>query len=699
MEEFVAAYNAISSHKQTNTTYDIEQTIRIINAMELAQVRSENYDDFLDYMAGQDYSGVAPEVLEAKCKLFPLLEYTYKLQQQYEQMDNTWLLLSSLAQGCESLSKDINWGRLALMMNEAPFALFEIAAGSDANKTIDEAFASYEKDRELKGKIREDLEKLRFAYRNFLEYYVPIYKKYMQEYDGLCVEKDQAYFDLYAGDIVKAIIHTQNILKKYPTNSEAMLLQSLGLILGSVSGTQPMNTISINHIVTESHNIHDELLNDTLYGMYSLNSNQKAAIDILQQYNKLYPDRTAPALVLEGLICQQLGDERSALLKFNQAAVEYPRQAEHLTDMLDAYNMRYYLTKTPEGQYLRRLYASTMEGYGLFSPNLLKAIYYNQKGKLDESQKEIYNHFFRRGNQGVYDELLSDMQFCEEHLFGPFKSLLLEQSYLDVLVDPKSKWLFWDDNYTVRVSINNRSDLRFENVRVFLCIHYTDMYKDEYDVVKVPKASNIIEPHSTADLGTIELSYPDKNYKDITRIRAIAMTDDRICWIDAVDYKKNHALSKKRGECEVLNQQQKQALKEYLNRYSLEPAQLQRTLRQGVSVSPLKNNPAEQASWWKRLIQRIRKSDNTLSIDLPRTLVMADPVFSIYPLDKPDALLPTDNYLSGTSIHLHFDYKPRNEEVIPLYIYTDAADYRIDIIYKGEASVVKDVAIIRHWRK
>ena len=55
----------------------------------------------------------------------------------------------------------------------------------------------------------------------------------------------------------------------------------------------------------------------------------------------------------------------------------------------------------------------------------------------------------------------------------------------------------------MHVSLSNRSDLRLENVRVFLCIHYTDMYKDEYDVVKVPKTLNVIEPHTTADLDVV----------------------------------------------------------------------------------------------------------------------------------------------------------------------------------------------------
>jgi len=169
----------------------------------------------------------------------------------------------------------------------------------------------------------------------------------------------------------------------------------------------------------------------------------------------------------------------------DQAAMEYPRQTEALTDLLDSYRSRTYLNKTPEGQYLLRLYRSTMEGYGMFSPNFLKSKYYAQKGMMEESKNEIFNHFFRRGNQGIYDCLLSDMQFCEDYLYSSFKQLLMEHSFIDVAITPATDWKFSDKDDEIQVSINNRSDIDLENVRIFLCIHYTDMYKDEYDVVKV----------------------------------------------------------------------------------------------------------------------------------------------------------------------------------------------------------------------
>ena len=694
IDEFVEAYETLSSQEQlqSDAPYDLEQTIRVINAMELAQMHAESFDDFLDYMAKQDYTGVAPDVLEAKRKLFPLLEYTYKLQQQDEKLSNIWMLMRSVARGSENLMGDTSLVELIMMMHSDIFALFHLASGGDIEKSLDEAFAQYEKDNKLKAQIREDLDRLRESYRSYLEYYVPIYKKYMGEYDARCVEKDRAYLYLYGGRADEALEHTQNILDKYPNNAEAMLLQSMGLILESASEAQPKPSISMNDIETGQPQPNDE---EEELPQLPMSVKQRQADDMLKRYTELYPTRTAPALMLEGLLYQQLGDQNTAMLRFHQASVEYPRQAERLTDMLDAYNMRTYLTKTQEGQYLRRLYASTMEGYGLFSPNLQKARYHASQGDMDESRKEIFNHFFRRGNQGIYDELLSDMQFCEENLYGPFKSLLIEQSYIDVSVEPTSSWVFWKDKSEVRVSLSNRSDLRLENVRVFLCIHYTDMYKDEYDVVKVPKTQSVIEPHTTADLDVVELKYNDKNYDDITRIRAIAMTDDRICWIDEVKYKQAKALAPNRGDNSNLNAWQQRDREEYLSSYSLEPQKLQQTLRTGVIVLPPEVDPTEERSTWKSIKGWFSRPDNTLSIELPRALVMADPVFSIRPLDAADALQPDENYLSGTAIHLHFDYVPELDEVLPLYIYTEAADFKVDILYRGKDSTVQAVTILR----
>ena len=685
ISEFADAYEAISTQKEPGATYDLEKTIRVVNAIELAQVHSENFDEFLDFMARQDYTDVDPRILDAKRKLFPILQRTYELQQDYEQLSDVWMLMRGAARGGETLVQNTSASKAFRIMHGDIFALLGFIGGEDADRSTNEAFAQYEKDKKLKAQILQDLEELKGMYRQYLEEYTPIYKEYMEQYDRLCLEKDKAYLALYGGQADEALQHTNNILRQYPNNAEAMLLNAMAdLLVGATENVQlPDDRIIISH---------PELtLPDSLpQPVPTMNSHFRKAQQTLERYNDKYPDKTAPALLLEGLLQKQLGNEQAAIRYFNLAGQEYPRQAAQLTDMLDSYNMRNYTTKTAEGLYLRRIYASTMEGCGLFSPNLQKAKMYADKGDMEKAKKEIHDHFFRRINQGVYDELLSDMQFCEENLYAPFNNLLFEPSYLDVKVKPQSEWLFWDSDDVVKVSISNRSDLALENVRVFLCIHYTDMYQDEYDVIRVPKAAGRLEAHSTVDLDTVGLHYPDKTYEDITRIRAIVVADKEICWVDNVNYKKDRILESLRGGSS-LSQQQQQARDEYLRNYSLDPRRLMATVKEGLKVLPPEEDPEAEKGWWKSFVGWFSSPDNTLKIELPRVLSRTNPLFTLNAIDHENALTPVSNEIYGTKICLNFDYEPTLAEILTLYVYNDVQNFKISIKYFGERSEVESV--------
>lgn len=75
--------------------------------------------------------------------------------------------------------------------------------------------------------------------------------------------------------------------------------------------------------------------------------------------------------------------------------------------------------------------------------------------------------------------------------------MLLEQSYVDLKYEPSAKFMkMGKKKGRIDVSLTNRSDMRIENVRVFLCIHATGMYKDDYDVVKYrnPRALSDLMP-------------------------------------------------------------------------------------------------------------------------------------------------------------------------------------------------------------
>lgn len=689
-EEFQPAFQALTSNDDVEH-YDIESTVRIINALEIAQSQSGNFQDFLEYMAKQDYSLVAKDVIDAKTKLFPILQRMFQLEKEYEELSNIWILAKSAATGVKEMAK--NSSPMGFGLAILDFVSGDFSTG-DASMNIakNAAFKQYEEEMELKGQIKDEIEVLETAYLEYLSYFLPIYTKYMKEWDKLCLNKDKAYLDLYSGRYVDAYNSISTILKKYPQNREALLLKSLALI--NLSSYSQNNSQTDNSVLQ----IRKELNLPDSVSSKGWDSFLLEADLTLTHYVDLYPNYSAPALVLKGLLSYHLGKEQQALSFFDQAALEYPRQAAELTDLLDSYRNRTYLNKTPEGLYLLKLYRSTMEGYGMFSPNLLKAHYYAQKGLIKESENEIYNHFFRRGNQGIYDCLLSDMQFCEKNLYNSFSQLLVEHSYIDINVEPAKDWKFSSKDNEITVSLYNRSDINLENVRVFLCIHYTDMYKDEYDVVKLPMTKNIIKSYEKIDLGTVILNYEDKKYQDITRIRAIAMTDEKICWIDDASYKMNFVShikseqgnnikadwatnsSKHELGLETLKRDLMKKTKFYLLEKKKEVSQSNQSF-----MSKVKDAGASLIDLWN-------KSDNGLKIELPRSLVFVEPVFSINQIQEKDkAILPEENFLAGEFIRLKFDYIPSKNSEFPLYVYSRYINFKINIAYSDNGLSIKDI--------
>lgn len=107
VEEFQAAYEALKERKaDINKEYDIEETVRILNGLEMAQAKSDDFYSFLEYMAKQDYSMVASDVIDAKIKILPLLQQMFKLQKQYKEFSTIWMLVRSAAAGAKTLAKE-----------------------------------------------------------------------------------------------------------------------------------------------------------------------------------------------------------------------------------------------------------------------------------------------------------------------------------------------------------------------------------------------------------------------------------------------------------------------------------------------------------------------------------------------------------------------------------------------------------------
>lgn len=657
IEEFEEAYEAIQPQEETPApTYDLENTVRVINGLEIAQTQTGSFDEFLNYMARQDYSGVPADVLESKAKLMPVLQKLYLLQKEHDEL-NLW---TSLVQKLGSdVASRIDAGDVGLLVVDEGIGSLWIF-----KKTAGMIFEQYQKEQRLKGELQKQIQEVQVQYLDYLESFTPVFIKYMTEWDRMCIDKDKAYIDLYNNRPDLVVEDCEKVLAKYPDNREALLLKAMGLVQSS-RWTPEEGLVMFS-------------LDDDSVKLSRSDALLAEAQGVIDNYLDLYPDQSAPALLLEGLMQEYKGNHAKALTYYDQSSVEYPRQAERLTDLLDSYRTRTYLTRSLEGNYLLNLYRSTMTGSGFFSPNFMKAMYYDQQGDVDNCAKEIYNHFFRRSNQGTYDCLLMDMRFCEEYLPNSFNQLLPEKNYINLSFEKRSKMLgLSSDDMSIDVTVDNQADMDLVNLRIFLCIHYTDMYAEDYDVIKLPTI-NRIPVRSSIKVERVELGYMGKNFGDIAKVRAIAMTDDKICWIDNVynatdnvDYNESHAVNFQTLSA-ALDSNAIRSRDAYLASIKMSDDRFRDAILNNTRVTVVDKK------------NMLKKDQRFIEIEVPRELILLNPTFSWN-----QTLMPIENYLKGSYIHLSFETALAPENV--LYMTSNYLNYAISIRLQGDRLKVASV--------
>ena len=153
----------------------------------------------------------------------------------------------------------------------------------------------------MKRKTENRLNRLRRQYIAYIEQYAPIYYKYMDEWNTLCLDKDRAYINLYAGKLSDALNASQKVLDRHPENREGLLLKALSLIrLGAQSLPEfvlPEDAACNQRWIVEGRaNYEQRTLANPCYF---------TARRILDQYMELYPDKAAPALLLDGILEEQ----------------------------------------------------------------------------------------------------------------------------------------------------------------------------------------------------------------------------------------------------------------------------------------------------------------------------------------------------------------------------------------------------------
>ena len=598
--------------KENAKSINLEATIKTIFVLDEAIKNVKDVNEYKEYLYKFNMSGVAPEVVECFIKLVPILDNLYDSEIEKEINESLWLVFSELNDVEQTL---INAGTQFVAKDYMGAALTALQASNDARKI---GFKRYKKDLEIQKKIRD----INNDYHEYLKFSSPIFLKYMSEWDKLCAQRDQAYISLYNSNYNKVLEFSEEALKISSTDREATLLKGFSLL-------------KLNNF-------------DTGNSEGQLSDNIEIQ-NLLDNYFNNFPKSTAPAFILKGMFEYKKGDIESAMTSYDEASILYPKQAEELLDLANIFNIRSSIFRSVESEFISKSYMSMMEGFGNFSPNFQKAIIHNDLGNTNKALEEIKRHFFRRGNQVVQDYLPGDLNFCNKYLTDIFSKMFVEHPFVDIEV---SKGSIIDPKNSLRVKMINNSDRFIENVRLFLCIHFTDTYKDSYQVFRVPDALNNLDAFSEKKFDeplVVNYKWLDSEKEvpeDIVRVRGVIITDDIVSWIDEEGFKFKEA-------------------QENFNKYGIENTNFSSEMLQELNQA-------------KVLVDR-GYVYNDITFSITKKIIEFDPYVTINNINSINPIRPSEKLVDGNQLVYKFRTRKKIDELKDILLVTNQGSLNIPI--------------------
>jgi hypothetical protein len=473
------------------TSYDLDKTIRVIDETDKMLEDTRNLPEYLAWAARQDYTGVAPEVLQARKDVLSVVMRLYASQVAQEDQEEltrfsaeTILQMASLV-GVEGKAGVGITGSFSLDREQA-------------EKLVAQAREERIERKGLRKAVRQSENDLLTALVN----YSGVYARYLEEWDRLCLSRDQAYLAVTTEDWAVVAAAAERAIRLAPNEREAHLLLALALVEG---GPQVLPEVDVKAL--------------------------------LYAYIEAHPDATAPALVLLGMEEEREGNFTEAELSLMQAAAYYPRESQSLSDLFNPYEARSYLRATREGRYVLQQYQSTMMGAGRFSPDLQLARLAFRTGKPELGRKKLMEHFYRRRAQKEWAFVLDDIRYAMAEFGDAFRAIFPPESYLDLVMKPSLMGL----SGNLSLSVRNRSDIVLHNATLLLCVHYTDMYPDDYEVIVGGDTKPALNAHEETSFGEVSVDAEVLGKKrardDVVRIRAILVADEAVTWVDTEEYR------------------------------------------------------------------------------------------------------------------------------------------------------------------
>lgn len=461
--------------------YDIDKTMSAIYSIEKALAESKNFDQLTEFIVGDDCELVAPDVIKLKYKLFD----SYKdILDSKDRIDELESLYSVAMRGISDIIG---------ITGADPATGFTL----DRNQ-IKKVWDKRLSEAKIKEKHKERLRNSQDKFIGLLFEYAKLSSKYGKEWDALCSMRDRAYLAFYERDYEELIASAAAAIQAAPTESEAHILLAMALI---------------------------ERWKET---------DKASAKALIEEILKNSQGQAASAYLLRGVIEMKEGNYDKAALDFDQAAAYYPKQQQELSNKLNLYKKRAFLHKSREGRVIINAYKGIMSGAGYFSPDFQKARMHIAKNEIQKAQEKTFDHFIRRRQQGQWDKVFADFQFCKNFLGAGENSIIREEN-IDISIEPS--WLL----NSIVVSVNNKSDKDIHNVSLLMCVRFTDMFRGDYLAFPFGATVAVIPAGQSASFGRENISDLTKEnlgtvkkWKDMIECGAILISDETITWTEPI---------------------------------------------------------------------------------------------------------------------------------------------------------------------
>jgi len=566
-----------------------DKTIRVVYGLDQAIASRDDatMGEYLESLARQDWEGVHPGVIRSRAAMLDVLKETYIAVSERERREQVWRGYSGSLSEILSMA-DVSFGAAVPLS----FAL--------NREKLDERSAEWKKHLEEQAKTDERIVALDAKLMDALVDYSATWYEVVREWDRLCIQRDRAYLAARKEDWPAALVAAEAALALAPDDRESTILAAWAAANVEGSGEMP-----------------------------GAESDAEAYV---ARYLELYPEQSAPALLLAGVLEERRGNAEAAKLHYEQASAYFPKQSAKLGDMLDPYKMRAFLRQSEEGRFVLEGYRDTMLGAGAFSPNLRLALMGHESGDMQDSWSKVLDHFSRRRAQQAYDFILADLEYCEQELGLDFYRMFPEQFFLDLDFE-RTKFGFGNE---LAFDVENRTTMPLHNVTLVLCMQFTDMVRGDYEAVPLPKTVASLEPAKTTDFGSLPIDFEilgrKKGPTDVVDCRAILIANEGVFWVDTRKFKAERVRTALRADKPA-----DELFADVVRSDYLDSGRIQEWL--GAVAA--------------------RRDDNLgmekLVVDLPRDLAILRPFFELQKEDGTGTVKPSFEIVGDDTIQLGFE--------------------------------------------